>query len=524
MFRYRHIQCDKMTDQEIASCATLFSEHYGYWSQDADEQRRGKRVRLSSEKIRKMFVNKPDRYVALVYDDDELIGQAFYLRRKLSESKRLKNKYVTFVLQLVVKTEKRGNKLGTKLLHSIWGLSNNYAWGLFTSNLHTIGALERATLRKIKLSRIRRDLDKIAPALKDVFEDTNWIKSFRCGCVDTQFPVDHTKMEAQIKKLYTDQNRKFPFAQLEPHQEWLAIIFGSQKVGPLTDEQLKILTETSDEVLRETYSRMDMAKHSWASHTKHEIDFLIHEGYIKAGDSILDIGCGTGRHVLELHQRGFNVHGIDFSSQMKVNKSGELASLFDEADILAYHPEQKYDVVLCLYDVIGSYSSNADNQKIVDQIAACLKPDGVAIVSVMNMHLTKKRCRKRCVDGIKEHIDMLMRLPASQTMQKTGDIFDGALLMIDSKSGVVYRKEQFFDENQLPAEFIIPDRRYTREELCRMFVKDFIVNPNEIRFVQAGHWDIALDMENKKAKEILLVAHRRKPTLLNKVQTMLKRL
>jgi 2-polyprenyl-3-methyl-5-hydroxy-6-metoxy-1,4-benzoquinol methylase len=49
-----------------------------------------------------------------------------------------------------------------------------------------------------------------------------------------------------------------------------------------------------------------------------ECDFIENEiGYNKAS-RILDIGCGTGRHSIELAKRGYTVVGIDLSeSQLK---------------------------------------------------------------------------------------------------------------------------------------------------------------------------------------------------------------
>ena len=47
-----------------------------------------------------------------------------------------------------------------------------------------------------------------------------------------------------------------------------------------------------------------------------EIDFLIDELKPATGATFLDIGCGTGRHAIELARRGFTVTGIDQSANM----------------------------------------------------------------------------------------------------------------------------------------------------------------------------------------------------------------
>ena len=50
--------------------------------------------------------------------------------------------------------------------------------------------------------------------------------------------------------------------------------------------------------------------------TEGEVDFLEKELEFNKDKKILDIGCGTGRHSLELGKRGYNVTGIDLSESM----------------------------------------------------------------------------------------------------------------------------------------------------------------------------------------------------------------
>ena len=50
--------------------------------------------------------------------------------------------------------------------------------------------------------------------------------------------------------------------------------------------------------------------------TVSEVDFLLEELSLQPGDSILDVGCGTGRHSIELAKRGYAVTGLDLSSGM----------------------------------------------------------------------------------------------------------------------------------------------------------------------------------------------------------------
>lgn len=54
----------------------------------------------------------------------------------------------------------------------------------------------------------------------------------------------------------------------------------------------------------------------FTKNTVREVDFLIDELRLPPGGSVLDVGCGTGRHAIELAKRGCAVTGVELSAEM----------------------------------------------------------------------------------------------------------------------------------------------------------------------------------------------------------------
>ena len=271
---------------------------------------------------------------------------------------------------------------------------------------------------------------------------------------------------------------------------------------------MKETLEFSELQLQEAYSRMNMPMQKWTKGTAKEIDFIIQNSNISKDAQILDIGCGQGRHTIELSRRGYlNVTGIDFS-EANINKARqssfeqECITSFVCADARKFKTGVKSDLVLCLYDVIGSFRDAKDNRSIIGTIKANLKSGGRAIVSVMNMELTQSiaiNCQ-----SLRENPSSLLKLPPSDTMEASGNVFNPAFYLINTDDGLVYRKEQFTSNQEVFAEYVIADKRYTRNEICELFMSEGfkIISAT---YVQAGHWDTPLEATDPKAKEILLV-------------------
>lgn len=224
--------------------------------------------------------------------------------------------------------------------------------------------------------------------------------------------------------------------------------------------------------------------------------------------SIIDFGCGTGRHLFELKSRGYDdIFGIDFSgSHIQSCKDGhpECANLFEQADCRDFSPKNKFDYALCLYDVIGTFPKNDDNIKILARLYQALRDGGRAIISVMNMEMTVSIAKT--IVNIYENPGVLFKLKASDIMQSTGEIFDPDYFIIDTRSGNVFRKEKFANDDNLHAEYIVRDRRYHKHEIEEM-AKRVGFDVLESCFVNAGDWEKT--KKNTEAKEILLVLEKK---------------
>ena len=83
LLSYKSKETSKMDQEEIEQCSTLFSENYGIWSEYGPKP--GERIKFTPKMIKESFVDKPNRSVAMVFYENELVGYAFYLRRTVPQ-------------------------------------------------------------------------------------------------------------------------------------------------------------------------------------------------------------------------------------------------------------------------------------------------------------------------------------------------------------------------------------------------------------------------------------------------------
>lgn len=85
------------------------------------------------------------------------------------------------------------------------------------------------------------------------------------------------------------------------------------------------------------------------------VDFFISQGILKNGDSILDIGCGTGSFVIPFLERGFIVTALDSSDQMLAEMKSTIQKMnltqpeYINEKFQDYKDDRKFDIVIAAF-------------------------------------------------------------------------------------------------------------------------------------------------------------------------------
>ena len=316
--------------------------------------------------------------------------------------------------------------------------------------------------------------------------------------LDSSFPVDRQVIENNLK-LY---DGRWELGELPQGHEWLAFTFQSQDYQ-MTQEEYNELFENSEKIVNDAYNRMNFTKQPWNRHQTQEASFILERLKTRNIKTVMDFGCGNGRHTLEFASKGYHCIGIDYSKK-KISearkKCGFSNTKFVDGDCRNIKLSEKADLALCLYDVVGSFARDEDNRAIVRNIYQHLNAGAVLVLSVMNLELTEHIAIHK-VPVVSEHLDELARLKPSKIMQNSGNIFAPEYFLLETNTGIVYRKEQFENEDELSAEYVIRDKRYHCDEICKLLESEGF-HVLDKRYVQAGKWEKTLQPQDKSAKEI----------------------
>jgi len=131
-------------------------------------------------------------------------------------------------------------------------------------------------------------------------------------------------------------------------------------------------------------------KECFVQGTVGECDFIEEEINYDKSIKIIDIGCGTGRHAIELTRRGYNVTGVDLSENQiqrakEKAQEGGLSIDFQTQDARNLPFQGEFDLAIMLCE--GGFSlmeTDEMNFEILKNATMALKSTGKLIFTTLN--------------------------------------------------------------------------------------------------------------------------------------------
>jgi 2-polyprenyl-3-methyl-5-hydroxy-6-metoxy-1,4-benzoquinol methylase len=132
-------------------------------------------------------------------------------------------------------------------------------------------------------------------------------------------------------------------------------------------------------------------KQPFTQGTVGEVDFVERELGGDRTKRILDIGCGTGRHAVELARRGYQVTGLDLSeAQLRLarEKAAEAGVVveFQCRDATQPHFHQEFDgAIMFCEGAFPLMETDEKNHAILRHAGAALRPGGKLLLTTLNV-------------------------------------------------------------------------------------------------------------------------------------------
>jgi SAM-dependent methyltransferase len=206
----------------------------------------------------------------------------------------------------------------------------------------------------------------------------------------------------------------------------------------------------------------------WADHVE---KIIAKHCRIKKGDGaegsylLLDLGCGTGGFAIEMANRGYDVLGMDLSSDMLAvarEKDSSQQVQFIQQDMTRMELFGTVDLIVCFLDTVNHVLEEAKLNRLFRLCKNYLNPDGLLIFDLATPHYFEQVLGNQMFFDIRESYTL--------TWQNTVDLKKGR-----SRSELTFFIRQ-------------PDGSYLRGEEC---INERIYSVEEIEsLIQAGNLTI----------------------------------
>jgi SAM-dependent methyltransferase len=200
--------------------------------------------------------------------------------------------------------------------------------------------------------------------------------------------------------------------------------------------------------------------------------------YLKADDTILDLGCGSGIVLLELLKLGFNITGVDISEQMllvtqtKLQELGLSTALYCD-DMRQIRIIDEYNVVISYLDTINYLTSEVDVRVTFQNVYNSLKKDGYFIFDIHSLYKVHHVFDGYSYNEAWDEFIYLWNTYVEENEQSS-EVLHELNFFIKQQNGLYERLEEFHKQVVFPLDFYIKaleEVGFTIEDLSFDFKK-----------------------------------------------------
>lgn len=159
--------------------------------------------------------------------------------------------------------------------------------------------------------------------------------------------------------------------------------------------------------------------------------------------TLINFGCGTGKHDIELSKLGYQCTGIDISSPMikMATENGKKENLdinFYVADIRDFEFQKKYDAVISLFHVMSYQNKNKDILSALQNARKAINIGGILLFDIWygpGVLSDKPKVRIKEIEDEKNHLVRIAKPKMNDTENVVNVYYE--IFIIDKTTGKV---------------------------------------------------------------------------------------
>jgi len=181
--------------------------------------------------------------------------------------------------------------------------------------------------------------------------------------------------------------------------------------------------------------------YEWKDYAKEArtIEQLIERYKVTTGKALLDVGCGTGKHLQYLSRR-FECVGMDVNEPMLDQARRNVQGVrFIRGDMVDFSLGRKFDVIVCLFSSIGFVRTYRKLARTLRNFADHLQLGGVVIIEPW---FTKSTARSGYIHVLSQGDDRLRIVRVDFTRVKRGlTVIDEGIMVAKKDVGITAYKD-----------------------------------------------------------------------------------